>query len=531
MATTDMAMGVIGKYSVATAVAIALTNVANANTSLNFEPFVSIEEIYSNNVEQETFNEEDSFITRTNVGLDSNIESAKFNATINGSLSHLFYSHDSNVNKGYETADVRIRYTPWQNALSLNLSGRIDNGPRNFGSNLGSDLVTGDTVRTSSYSAGLSYQVNNSDFIFNASSQFSENSAGDDVGESKGHNSSINFQNGSGIKSTFWSVTGSYSDRDNRGSTARSHRIDARLGFTTPWQFSPFIRYYDEQYEGSIASNNISESKSNGLGARIKFSDRLIWNVSYNYIDNDSIGDDYIDTDVSWQPSSRTSIAASFSERFFGESYGLNVKHRNKRMTNTITYDESVQAFQRDRLESFIESTVFCPIGATETIDDCVGQLDEGEDPSSFIEIPILGIRSVEDDQFSLFKTLAWNSSLNLKRTTFSLRVSGNERQDLNTDSIRKTVNINFTASRRINSKSDLSLSWRFTRNNFETEQTDIQTEETVDYYHSYTANYSRQLGKSFSLDLNVRYLNRESNNNFRVYDETRATLSVRKDF
>ncbi|MAG77506.1 MAG: TIGR03016 family PEP-CTERM system-associated outer membrane protein [Colwelliaceae bacterium] len=531
MATTDMAMGVIGKYSVATAVALALANVAHANSSLNFTPFVSIEEIYSNNVEQDAIDTEDSFVTRTNFGVDTNIDSAKLKASVNGTLSHLMYSHDSDANKGYESANATINYTPWQNALSLNLSGNISNGPRNIGSNLGSDLVSGDTVRTSNYSAGLSYQVNNSDFIFSANSQYSENSSDDDVGESKGHNSAINFQNGSGIHSIFWTVTGSYSDRENRGETGRSHRIDARFGFNTPWRLSPFIRYYDEEYSGSISNNNLNQSNSTGAGLRWSISDRLVWNLSYNIVDDDSVGDDYIDTDISWQPSIRTSIAASFSERFFGESYGLNVSHRNKRMTNTISYNESVQAFQRDRLESFIESTVFCPIGATETIDDCFSQLDPSDDPSGFVEIPILGIRSVEDDQFSLFKTLAWNSSLNLKRTTFSLDISGNERQDLNTDSIRKTVGINFTASRRLNSKSDVSLSWRFTRNNFETEQTDIQTEETVDYYHSYTANYSRQLGETLSLDLNVRYLNRESNNNFRVYDETRATLSVRKDF
>lgn len=297
MAITDMAMGAIGKYSAATAVAIALANVAHANTSLELEPFVSIEEIYSNNVEQNTLDTEDSFVTQTNFGLESDIESARFKASLNGTLSHLMYSHDSDADKSYESANGRISFTPWKNGLSLNLSGNITNGPRNFGSNLTSDLISGDTVRTSNYNAGLNYQVNNSDFVFVANSQFSEYSSEDNIGESKGHNSSINFQNGSGIKSTFWSVTGSYSDRDNRGSTARSHRIDARLGFTTPWRLSPFIRYYDEQYDGSIASNNISESRSNGFGARLRFSDRLIWNVSYNYIDNDSIGDDYIDTD------------------------------------------------------------------------------------------------------------------------------------------------------------------------------------------------------------------------------------------
>lgn len=531
MATTDMAMGVIGKYSVATAVAIALANVAHANTSLNFDPFVSIEEIYSNNVEQDAFNTRDSFVTRTNFGIDTNFDSAKLKGSVNGTLSHLMYSHDNNANKGYESANASIRYTPWQNALSLNLSAGLDNAFRNIGGNLNSDLITGDTVRTSNYNAGLSYQVNNSDFILNLTGQYSENSSEDNIGESRGYSSDVVFSNGEDINTLFWEVSGTLSDRENNGETGRSHRVDASLGFNTPWRLSPFIRYYDEEYSGSISNNNLNQSNSTGAGIRWNISDRLIWNLSYNFVDDDSVGDDYIDTDISWQPSIRTSIAASFSERFFGESYGFNISHRNKRMTNTISYNESVQAFQRDRLESFIESTVFCPIGATETIDDCFGQLDPNGDPSIFVEVPIFGIRSVEDDQFSLFKTLAWNSSLNLKRTTFSFGINGNERQNLNTDSIRKTVGINFTASRRLNSKSDLSLSWRFTRNNFETEQTDIQSEETVDYYHSYMANYSRQLGKSFSLDLNVRYLNRESNNNFRVYDETRATLSVRKDF
>ena len=42
-------------------------------------------------------------------------------------------------------------------------------------------------------------------------------------------------------------------------------------------------------------------------------------------------------------------LEASFSERFYGDSYGLNFTHRNKRLTNTVSYVEDIQTLKNKK--------------------------------------------------------------------------------------------------------------------------------------------------------------------------------------
>lgn len=528
MAITDMAMDAKGKLSIALLCQLLHFSVQAADSNLT--PTISIEEIFSDNVELSSLEEVDSFVTRAILGLNHSISSTLIDANINGSYTQQFYSHDSSANDGYESLNSQINITPWRKGPSLTLQADIANIPRSIGGNSESDLISGDTVRTTDYGAGLNYQAQNSDFLLSIGGQYNDNRSDDNVGESHGYSNNLSFSNGRSQRHIFWDITGSYSDRKNNGRSARSYQVQATVGLITDYKFNPFIRYFDESYSGSVSNNDLSQGESYGAGIRWQPIDLMIIDLSYNLAEDEELSDDYVAFDFNWQPTTRTQISANYNQRFFGDSYGLNISHRNKRLTNTISYNEQIQAFQRDNFEIFTESSLFCPVNQPLDINNCLPNLDNETQPELFFELPIFDIRPVEDNQFSLNKRLAWNSILSLKRTTFTVTISANEREDLNTGNTQDDVIFVFNASRQLNSRSQLSVNYQFSRNDFFTRNVDIDTERR-DYYRSYTINYSRTLGKSLSVNLDLRHLVRASNTNLRDYDENRATLSITKDF
>ncbi|WP_181901659.1 TIGR03016 family PEP-CTERM system-associated outer membrane protein [Thalassotalea euphylliae] len=528
MAITDMAMDVKGKVSIAMLCQLLHFSVQAADSS--FAPTISIEEVFSDNVELSSFDKQNSLVTRAILGLNHSISSAIINANINGNYTHQFYSHDSDANEGYESLSSQINITPWRKGPTVNLQANIANVPRSTGGNFASDLISGDTVRTTNYGAGLNYQVQNSDFLLSIGGQYNDSRSGDNVGESYGYTNSFSFQNGIGQKNVFWDISSSYSDRKNRGESARSYQVQARFGVITSWKLNPFIRYFDENFSGSVSNNSLNQGESYGAGFRWQPVNLMIIDLSYNAAEDEELSDDYVAFEFNWQPTTRTQISASYNQRFFGDSYGLNINHRNKRLTNTISYNEQIQAFQRDNFEVFTESVLFCPLNQPIDIDSCLSNLDNETQPELFFELPIFDIRPVEDNQFSLNKRLAWNSTLSLSRTTFSLTISSNEREDLNTGNTQDDVSFGLSTSRQLNARSQLTAAYQFSRNDFFTRNVDIDTERR-DYYRTYTIGYSRTLGKSISVNFDLRHLARTSNTNTRDYDENRATLSITKDF
>ena len=529
MAITDMAMVKNTKLSRLILIMTLLGGNSFAADS-EFSLSTSVTQTYSDNVELSTFNQEDSNVTNARLNVASSIASKALNMNFSSSLSHLFYSHDSDLDKGYESLSTSGQFSPWLSGPALTFAGNIVNEPRSIGGNAASDLISGDTVRTNNYSVGLIQNVTNSDFNIGGSINYNDSGAEDDIGESNGYQAGLSFSNGISHRIMFWDMSGNYSDRKNNGQTARSFQAEGKLGIQTTWKVNPFIRYFNEDYSGSVSNSQNNQGESWGAGFRWLAERNLTIDLSYNFVSNDELTDDYIDADINWTPTSRTSVQAGYNQRFFGDSYSFNLNHRNRRLTNTISYNEQIQAFQRDNFESFIESTIWCPVGQPFDLDNCLSSPEDIQNTDDFFELPILGVRPIEDDQFSLFKTLSWNSTLTLARTTFNLTLSNREREDLNTGDVQDFLTSRLSATRRMSSRSSATLAWSFTRNDYITNNDDL-TIDRRDYYRTYTLSFDRELANALSLNSSLRYLDRTSNFGGQEYEEARANLSITKEF
>ena len=310
----------------------------------------------------------------------------------------------------------------------------------------------------------------------------------------------------------------------------------------TDYKINPFIRYYNEDNSGNITNpNRTIESSSYGLGLRWLISPRLYLDTSYNKpignkLDLDGNAQkEYINAEITWQPSSRTRLEASFSERFYGDSYGLNFTHRNRRLINTVSYIEDIQTLTRNNFSANIIGYYFCPSSSISSTEDCI--LEDGtnifpdnpSDPDNpgYQIFPIQDFILVEDNVFSLNKTLTWNSTLALARTTITLNVNRQKRDNLETRIKDETSAASLNFKRDISSRSNLSLDLSYTETNLQ-----IDTElERIDRYRRYQIAYQKSLNSALLVNLAISYLDRNSNSSILNYQEGRVSAKITKGF
>ncbi len=500
-----------------------------------FTPSISLDHTYSDNVNLNRANQVDSLVSQTSVNLESSYRAqyARFNWS--SQSTYVLYSHDHDIDKGYIDLQSNFAVQLWPNGITLLGSANIENRAQNGSRNALADIVSADTTQIENYSAGVGYFVNNSDFELNVTLRYQDTHAKDNIGNKHGYLTQLNSNNGNSAKVIFWDVEASYQELENDTDSGRIHRGQVKIGWITPYRFNPFIRYYNEGNTGNIRSNQSIESNSYGVGLRWLLTERFYIDLSYNKPNDDAVDFDgkpqqnYIDTSVRWQPSVRTQLEANFSQRFYGDSYGLNISHKNKRLTNSINYTETVQAFTRNRYESIPQGLFWCPNSNEQTIDitQCLAQDNQTINFDDYSLVALNDFELVEDNQFSLNKSLNWTSTLALAKTQLVLSLDGNERKnltDLQTDTV-KNANVNLLRQLSKRSRFDLTLSYT---ENYLNKNTDDQRR---DRYRQYQLSYQRNINNSLTSEVHLTYINRSSNEQAFNYKEGRFNVVFSKDF
>ena len=540
MAITAMGMAHKTKLS-AVCIALICSKLAVAG-EWQFDPSIIVDETYSDNVGLTTNNEQSSLVTQVGLNIESTYKAQQAEFNFSSESIYALYSHDHDLDSDYQTLSSDLRVQLWPNGIVVYGGISIDNQSRNGSRNALADIVSADTVQVETYSGGLEYNIDNSDFIVNSSIGYRETNSEDNIGNQKGINSRITSTNGTGARHVFWEVEHDYQDLENNNQKGKQSQSEVKIGWITGYGLNPFLRYYDEDNSGDINNSNRSiESNSYGLGARWLITPRLALNVSYNQPIGDNLdldGDEqeaYVNASVQWQPSPRTKLTANISERFYGTSYGLDFTHRNKRLTNSISYVEDVQTFTRNNFAANLVGFYFCPSSNITSVADCIIK-DEGSifpdnpnepDNPGFQLFPIQDFTLVEDNVFSLNKTLNWSSVLALPRTTISFTASHQNRENLESFNEDERSASSLNVSRKVSGRSSISFDLSYTETNLQ-----IDTEfERIDRYRRYEISYQKSLNSALSFDLSLSYLNRASDNALFNYEEGRVSAKVTKGF
>ena len=461
------------------------------------KPNVSLNETFTDNIELTSVGTRSSFITQAIAGLNAEYKSSLSTLQWSGTKSYAVYSHESELNNDFQTLNANGQHSFWSGGPVFTAQASIANISQNNARNELSDLVSGDTVEQRTYSTGLQYNFGNSSYSVTSSVNYNITRAEDDIGDNNGFSAQLGSQNGNNARHVYWQLSANYTKRKQQDtrSNGENYTVEALLGAITSWNLNPFIRYYDESFQGTGVNQNQNITSSWGPGIRWLASPHIIIDLSYNFVTNKTESDDYLDTSLQWEPSSRTSLILGYSQRFFGHAYNLNFEHKTKRLTNSITYDETLKVFDRN----------------------------------TFQDVTPDNPELVDSDEFSLNKRFSLSSQLQLSRTSFGVSISDNERTNLETNIVDDTFNLDINVTRTISPKSSLSLSSAFNYSIYDKNNPAGSRQE--EYYRTISATFSRSFASSLSTNFTMRHVNRDSTIDQFSYDEVRAIINITKEF
>ncbi len=500
-----------------------------------FDPSLKVDETYTDNVALTRGNEQSSIVSQTGILFDSSYNSQHVDFNLASESTYAFYSHDHELDNDYHTLASDIRFQLWPNGLSIIASVNVANQSQNSSRNALADIVSADTVQVETYNGGVEYIVNNSDFIVNSTASYQEVTAEDDIGNRNELSASIGMQNGRAARTTFWNIQHNYQKLKNNENDGEIVETEAVIGYISDFKINPFIRYYNEDNTGNVNNGNRSlESNSYGAGLRWLVSSRLYIDASYNKPTGNKLDLDgnaqkeYINAQINWEPSARTKLEASYSERFYGDSYGFNLQHRNRRLSNTVDYTESVQTLTRNNYIPVVLGFFWCPADTVvNAISDCIVQDGTTIAPEGYQLNTFSNFELAEDAFFSLNKNLSWNSTLTLPRTTFTLIARKENRENLDTRIEDDNSYISVSIKRRVSGRSNVNLQMSYTDTNLQ-----IDTEqERQDKYRRYQVGYEKSLNSTLSFNIDFSYVNRTSNDFTLNYKEGRVSAKITKGF
>ncbi|WDD99460.1 TIGR03016 family PEP-CTERM system-associated outer membrane protein [Thalassomonas actiniarum] len=514
-------------------IALAVAGAVNVQAGeWTIEPSLSVTGTASDNIDLHKTGKVESYISQIKPTLDVNYLSRRLELVFQASNNFINYSHNSDNNDDYDMYQLDGSFSLWDNGPKLFVRANKDQVQQSISNNAIADLLTANAVSLKQSDVGLSYNLARSNILMRSQVYYQSRTSDNTIGDREGVIASLSAENGSAAKYLFWSTNASFQDLTSKNNTndTKFYSVDAKLGLINDYRFMPFIRVYDEDNQGSFESSSSQSnlnSNSWGPGIRWQVSDHLWLDLAYNYVDNQEENEDHLSGEITWRPSPRTALQAQFSKRFFGDSYGLDFVHQNRRLVNSISYAETVQSFDRFNYIEVDLGSFYCPPGGDFTLDQCLVNPDS--DLSDYILVPLTTLEPVEADEISLQKDLEWQSILTLPRTTFTLTLSANRRENLTSKVIDDRFNGDLDITRALNSRSNLSYAFSFIKNDFDTDN--IAGAGQLDHYRVHTIKYNRSLNESLSSDISLRHVSRDSTGTGVDYQESRLEFTIKKVF
>lgn len=369
---------------------------------------------------------------------------------------------DEVVTNNYTDFQYNAIYQAIPNLISINLAGTQGFRSQGINSFLVDDfLFNADNLnKVSSDTATLNLTLPTGDYFgLNSSIRYSNsqsefNSNADDttagVFENENYNATLGVESGSDIKALKVNLdtSVSYSKRDNNqdfinqfAQLSLDFKLYSSIGLALNAAYeNNDIRNEDDSFDGA------REFSSLGIGLIWQPSqDRSIevtWNTSvsdsaqglFEGNDTEDETDNFVGLDVDWAFSPRTSVSASFSRRFFGDSGNVNITHQLRNWRSRLTYNETINT--NSQLASTIEpGLLICENGSTD-IADC--QLSDNLEPvldPGQILLPISSVGFELNDRVILRKQLQLYSAITRRRTTVALTATKATSDELEIDS------------------------------------------------------------------------------------------------
>ncbi|OZG73442.1 hypothetical protein BTA51_10510 [Hahella sp. CCB-MM4] len=330
-------------------------------------PSISVTEQYTDNVGLTTNNEEDSFIHQVSPGISIEDSGAKTTYSADYKYKRSSYTNSAFDDRSENNLNASINRYELNRTLNMFANARIQNVETEVGQPTFGDGETGrertETRTTSTgfnYSSGLRQYY---DIDSGALYRHSENDNNHDNIDSISGN--LRIQNGKRFNHAFWDFGGNYSEDDKEN---RKTISDGMVGVNLTQTLGVFVQGNHE--ENDLASGSLFITDYWGAGVRLNRANSSL-SVAYNTYEKGGQGDQrhFVSVNASWNPTRRTSVSAGYSERFFGETYSLDLQHETRRFKQVLKYSDSVTDFT-DADSVYGNAYFDCPLSA-QSINEC----------------------------------------------------------------------------------------------------------------------------------------------------------------
>ncbi len=445
---------------------------------------------YTDNVDLTDSNERSSEITSLIAGLDITSKGNDGNVLLDYSLQQLYYSNNSDKNGLFHELNLSAdKGLADQNRIRGDISASISNIASDITDNASNDITTGNTIESRDATVGLTYQSNPTGLVdMNARVEGSVQDYEDNIGNNDSYIASLNFAQGQLIKRYFWTTDYSYEKTLGRSGTndTESTQLDQEVGLQQMHSWSPYLHLYYEDYSGQTADDS-ADSSSWGPGVKYYLDKNSYISIGYDFALDSNNSDHWLGS-VVLKPSEKTQLEFDYTKRFYGDAYDLSLTHSNRRWKNTISYTEEVTNYDRS-----------------------------------------LYVAGNQIEDLSIAKKLAWNSALNLRRTTFNLDIGADKQQAISTLSEgteTDTYSGELSVTHHLSRKTTITPSFLYEYYEFQDGGETYQT----DYYRKFGLKLEHDLSKDFTASLELSYKNRTSSNSDSEYQENRVYVNVRKE-
>ena len=311
-------------------------------------PALELGSYYTDNVTRAEEQAQESVVTTVAPELLINGMGRDYQIFIDYRYVQKFYSDDSDANRGYNQLSANGNQilgqglaTYWDGGISQQVTDPAEGLDADVGSRGGnisdtrrlvSGLRGGREGDWSRVSGDVSGRVVNSDT--------------EGFERTTGYDGFLLLQQGVATGAWFY-------DARLNGSGERYNGLDAYrdgsgefvLGRESGADFGLYGRYYDDQARIGEASQQ--QLRSAGGGVRYHPGDQLTLDIGYNTIVDGGDYDDYVSARLDWRLSSRSRIAGSYGQRYFGDSWDISAEQGTRKLRQTLSYSESVTTTSR----------------------------------------------------------------------------------------------------------------------------------------------------------------------------------------
>jgi uncharacterized protein (PEP-CTERM system associated) len=466
----------------------------------SFTPGVQVTEHYTSNLKLTSSAEEESLITEVRPGFSLSKQGAHLQANLDYRFQFLDYSsdqgsddyhHQMGLSANSELIDDRL----FLDARSTYSQQLINNRSASSGDSLSAPDNFSDTFtfqitprwrqrlgRYTTFGADISYDMVRYDGV-------------DD--NSNGYSTNFFLDNQSNPSKIYWALNVDTNQaKPDTSATSQSETMDIELGYRLSRQLDSKLRY-------GYVDNHLD-----------------------NPTQSEAEAGDFWGADLSWDPSPRTSLSASYNSRLqANQGYGFTFNHRQRHTNWSLAYNKNISSVREELLQLTPIGTLICPSTTSFAIADC--RLVGGNSPV----LPGPGERAItlvtplptlSEEQF-IQQSLNANLVISKGKSLWTLGLFRTEREFQVQAITEEDMGANAGWTIQVSGQTSLSTLYSWSRLEADSGATD--------YQHALSLNMVRQLGADSSLNLALKSTERDSADDDRAFQEFRISLGFSHTF